>query len=238
MLINYLFNVLLCKIISFLLTCFTRLCFWLTCLVSIERVYVTIYTKGIWLKKPNVAKCAILATIIFVFGSHSHELIYYDIVQDPKYTKYGTWCVTQYNQILSVYNQTITILHYILPCIINLTSTFILIIQIAHKRANTNRDQSHTSVLRQQFQQYKELFIPPFFILVSALPQFIISFSLACTEINIAWQRYLLMVAYFLSYVPQLFGYILFILPSALYKTEFYSTTLGRRLAKLINKAT
>ncbi|CAF3346096.1 unnamed protein product [Rotaria sp. Silwood2] len=164
---------------------------------------------------------------------HTHELIYYNVVPDPKYTKNGTWCVTQYNKQVSFYNQAITIFNYIIPCLINFVSALILILVVARKRANTNQQKSYIKVFQQQLQHYKELFIPSVFIILSALPQFIISFSLACTEfLDIPWQRYLVITAYFLSYLPQMTNYILFILPSVLYKTEFDRTLLGQQLKK------
>ncbi len=234
LIINHTVNMILCKSITFLLTCFTRLCFWLTTFVSIERVCVTLYPiSGIWIRKPKLAKIIIIFTIVYIFGLHSHELIYYNIVPDVKYTKNGTWCVTQYNKQVSVYNQAITVFNYIIPCLINFVSALILILVLACKRANTNRQRSCIKVFQQQLQQYKELFIPPILIIFSALPQFIISFSLECTAfLDIPWQRYLIIAGYFLSYLPQMINYILFILPSVLYKTEFDSTILGQKLKK------
>ncbi|CAF4879630.1 unnamed protein product [Rotaria sp. Silwood1] len=233
LIINYTVNMILCKSITFLLSCFTRLCFWLTAFVSVERVCVTIYPSGIWIKKPKVAIIITISTILFILGLHTHELIYYNVVPDPKYTKNGTWCVTQYNKQVSFYNQAITIFNYIIPCLINFVSALILILVVARKRANTNKQKSYIKVFQQQLQHYKELFIPSVFIILSALPQFIISFSLACTEfLDIPWQRYLVITAYFLSYLPQMTNYILFILPSVLYKTEFDCTLLGQQLKK------
>ena len=233
LIINYTVNMILCKSITFLLSCFTRLSFWLTTFVSVERACVTIYPNGMWIKKPQVATSIIIFTILFIFGLHSHELIYYNVVPDPKYTKNGAWCVTQYDKQVSVYNQAITIFNYIIPCLINFISVLILILVFARKRANTNRQQSYIKVFQQQLQQHKELFIPSAFIILSALPQLIISFSLACTGfLDIPWQRYLVIAAYFLSYLPQMTNYILFILPSVLYKTEFDCTLLGQMLKK------
>ncbi|CAF3820942.1 unnamed protein product [Adineta steineri] len=237
LIINYTINMILCKSITFLLTCFTRICIWLTTFVSIERTYVTLYPGHIWIKKPKIARITILFTILFLIGLHIHELIYYNVVPDPKYTKNGAWCVTQYNKQLSIYNQTITIFNYIIPCLINFLSALLLILVVARKRANTNQKLSFMKILRHKFQEYKELFIPPIFIIFSALPQFIISFSLACTQfLDIPWQRYLVITSYFLSYLPQMTNYIIFILPSVLYKNELDRTVLGHILKNFKQK--
>jgi hypothetical protein len=47
------------------------------------------YPKGTWLKAPRIAKRIILVIVGCVFGSHIHEAIYYQIVQDPKYSVHG-----------------------------------------------------------------------------------------------------------------------------------------------------
>ncbi|CAF1233974.1 unnamed protein product [Adineta ricciae] len=163
------------------------------------------------------------------------RVIYYDVVPDPKYTKTSTWCTMQYYQHLSIYSQTITIFNYMIPCLINFLSVLILIVAVTCKRANVNRKQSCMKV----FQQYKDLFIPSIFIILSALPQFIISFSLACTQfLEVPWQRYLIITFYFLSYLPQTTNYILFILPSKFYQTEFEQTSFAQILNTLKSKLT
>ncbi|CAF5053722.1 unnamed protein product [Rotaria sp. Silwood1] len=149
LIINYTVNMILCKSITFLLSCFTRLCFWLTAFVSVERVCVTIYPSGIWIKKPKVAIIITISTILFRLGLHTHELIYYNVVPDPKYTKSGTWCVTKYNKQVSFYNQAITIFNYIIPCLMNFVSALILILVVARKRANTNQQKSYIKVFQQ-----------------------------------------------------------------------------------------
>ena len=56
-------------------------------------------------------------------------------------------------------------------------------------------------VLKKQFDTQKELYVTPTIIALSALPQTILTFSLACT-ILADWQRHTLLVAYLFSYTP------------------------------------
>lgn len=84
-----LLNTITCKLVSFLLSTCTRTCFWLAGFVAIERVYVTLYPKNTWLKQPKIARRIILLILIFTMGSHIHELIYYNNVNDPKYNEHG-----------------------------------------------------------------------------------------------------------------------------------------------------
>ncbi|CAF2229873.1 unnamed protein product [Rotaria magnacalcarata] len=87
-------------------------------------------------------------------------------------------------------------------------------------------------VLKNQFQIQKELYITPIIIVLSSLPQTILTFSLACTSLA-HWQRRTLLGAYLLSYAPQAFGFILYVLPSTVYKKEFVKTSIGKSYFKL-----
>ena len=70
-------------------------------------------------------------------------------------------------------------------------------------------------------------------IVFSSLPQIIISFSYACREFKQTWQRYSLWVAYFLSYLPQILGFILYVLLSATFSEEFCKIVIGKGLLRL-----
>ena len=50
---------------------------------------------------------------------------------------------------------------------------------------------------------------------------------LTCNE-PLIWQRHALLIGYFLSYAPQLLGFILFVLPSTSYLKEFRETSIAK----------
>jgi hypothetical protein len=79
--------------------------------------------------------------------------------------------------------------------------------------------------------EHKELVIGPGITLVPqlfSLPLFIISFTLYCQNLESSWVRYLLIVSYFTSFIPQLISFILYILPSSFYSTEWHATKMGQ----------
>ena len=77
-------NKVICKTITFFLSTNTRITYWLTALVTVERAYVVIYPRETRLKKPSTSKY-LIGTILFLsIASHWHELFYYDVVEDPK----------------------------------------------------------------------------------------------------------------------------------------------------------
>ena len=65
----------------------------------------------------------------------------------------------------------------------------------------------------------------------SALPQTILTFSFACSELN-DWQRHTLLGSYLFSYAPQVLGFVVYVLPSTSYKKEFYETFVEKKCQK------
>ncbi|CAF4500811.1 unnamed protein product, partial [Rotaria sp. Silwood2] len=65
-----------CKILSYLLNCSIRIAYWLASLVTIERIYSTVYLKGQWLKKPRVARCLMAITFFLILFSGAYELVF------------------------------------------------------------------------------------------------------------------------------------------------------------------
>ncbi len=80
--IQTIINLILCKTLSFSLSICTRIYYWLTAFVTIERVYVTKYPKNTWFKQPKIAIRIILLIFLMTFASHVHELIKYTIIID------------------------------------------------------------------------------------------------------------------------------------------------------------
>lgn len=232
-------SLILCKILSFSLSSSTRIYYWLTSFVTMERLYVTKYPKGMWFKQPKIAKRIIFLIFLFTLTSHIHELIQYTIVDNHTYIDNETWCVTQYSESLKIYNQTNTFIHYVIPFITNFICTIYLTILIVRSRASIDKKKTRSQIFYEHIKKKKEIFVPTIMIILSALPQFIISFSLACTDLDTRWERYLLIIAFFFSYTPQILTFHLYVQPSTFFLTEFYSTNMGSSLKermKIINK--
>ncbi len=246
--VHELLNTILCKVLSYLLACSCRISYWLMGMVAIERVYVTWFLKGTWLKSPRTAKCIIAVIIIGIVACDVHKLIYYQSIEDPKFLgiNNSTWCVTSYPSGVATYNQVNIILNYALPFLINLVSTIILIIIITRRRATATRKQRDQSISEvnapSTFRTYmdllsknKDLILAPSVTMLPqlfSLPQFILSLSLACQEFKIGWQRVLLIISYFITYLPQVLSYKLYISPSSFYMEEFNATKLNRRISR------
>ncbi|CAF4354083.1 unnamed protein product, partial [Rotaria socialis] len=156
----------------------------------------------------------------------------YNIVDDPKYTANGKWCATQLSRHLQIYNQTNTMIHYLTPFLVNLICTIALMILITRTRANVDRNKSRWKIFQEQFKKKKEMFIPSMIHIISALPHLIISFSLACNDLDTKWQRYMLIISYFAAYVPQCISFHLYVQPSKFFLREFHATKIWKMLAR------
>jgi hypothetical protein len=70
-----------CKTVSYLLSVFTRLTYWLISWVTIDRLLIIIFPTSITLKNPRRAIGISLTTSLCLFVMHIHEIIYYKIIQ-------------------------------------------------------------------------------------------------------------------------------------------------------------
>jgi hypothetical protein len=223
-LFNILMNDISCKIISYMLSVTTQCSFWLMSLIAIERVSYLIFPFATLLKKTRFA-LLISSLILFVISiMNIHELIYY--IKDPNE---NNACIINFSFKIRIYNRISTLIHYIIPFSIQLLSITLLIILAARSRSRTNTKNSNTFItyLKRQFQSQKELYITPLVIILSGLPQTIFAFSFSCIHL-ISWQQHALLIAYFLSYTPQLLGFFLYVLPSTNYMKEFRATSLSK----------
>ena len=221
-----------CKIVSYLLSVFTRLAYWITSFVTIERLCVVFYPTSARLKDPRVALSLSAFAMLMVCGMYVHEILYYITIEDLSQTSANvTLCVANYNQSpVSAYNRVNVLLHYFIPFLIQAISVTIMIAGTAISRVRVNRNQRETfaNIFIKQLKTQKELYITPMIIILSSLPQTILSFSYACSGLNQSWQRYTLLAASFFSCLPQMLGFILYVLPSSSFSEEFHKTIIDK----------
>ncbi|CAF1444271.1 unnamed protein product [Adineta ricciae] len=161
----------------------------------------------------------------------AYELIVFKQIKQVESSK--THCVIDLTRpIIATYNRISTICHYIIPFLVQVISISLLVLFIARSRAKASGHKlTFRQVLMKQFYTQKELYITPTIIILSALPQIILSTALGCTELSNS-QRHLLRISYLLAYTPQALGFILYVLPSTEYRKEFSQTFLGKNLLK------
>jgi hypothetical protein len=109
--------------------------------------------------------------------------------------------------------------HFCGPFLINLISTIILIVKKSRQQSIIHKQQPYKEILREQFQQHKYLLVAPVVLIILALPRLIIASVSKCMKSSD--DSWLFAVGYFISFLPPMLTFVIFIVPSEFYKKEF-----------------
>ena len=139
---NQIVNDAFCKIFSYCLTCLSRTSFWIASLIALERVYTTIFLTKQWFKQPHVARRLMMTLTIAVFLSAAYELVFirsFSGVDDRS----GTTCVSLYpvnhEQLWMIIHQTISIVNFLVPLLINICCTCTIIVIVIRTKMNLHQ---------------------------------------------------------------------------------------------------
>ncbi|UJR34378.1 hypothetical protein I4U23_021786 [Adineta vaga] len=236
---NELFLQFQCIFIDFLLKIFLNINQWLNSCVAIERTIIII--KGIYFnnkQSKQIAKyviiCLFIINILTNIQDPFHRYLFKDDNDDNNQEK-RIWCIVTYSSsILEIFNKIINIFHFLIPFIINFISAPIIILISTQQRSIVQTQQTYRTILYEQFHIHQHLLITPIAFVILALPRLIISFLSGCMKsIHNPW---LYLCAYFISFLPSMLTFIVFVLPSTSYKQEFrkiyqtYKITIQNRL--------
>jgi hypothetical protein len=195
---------------------------WLNACVATERAYIAI--KGTRFEKKKTKRVAKFVIIILLINNAA------TFIHDPIYRHF----IVRYGRRLKIYNSVMHILHFVGPFLINLISAIILIKKKSYQQSTVHPEQTYREHLREQYRQYKHLLTAPIVLVILALPRLMITFSSKCMQSpNDSW---LFLCGYFISFIPPMLTFVVFILPSKFYRREFYQAvhkfrrTIQRRL--------
>lgn len=226
-----------CMSIETLLKLFFYWDAWLNACVAVERA-VNVY-KGISFNKEKSKRFArwiifilpilIMATIIHeplhrkIFEYETRELFEYSSgawgFEGQTVTDSHIRCLTSYSLAVQGYNTIISFIHLLGPFLANLFSALFIIISSARRRAELQRQQTYRQHIREQWAEHKQLVISPVILLLLSTPRLIISLVSGCVDVSQSFWLYL--SAYFISFVPSILMFVIFILPSTSYRTTF-----------------
>jgi hypothetical protein len=127
--------------------------------------------------------------------------------------------VVTYPSALQFYNSFMYTFHFCGPFLINLISTIILIVKKSRQQSIIHKQQPYKEILREQFQQHKYLLVAPVVLIILALPRLIIASVSKCMKSSD--DSWLFAVGYFISFLPPMLTFVIFIVPSEFYKKEF-----------------
>ena len=135
---------LLCKTLNYLLSSSSRMGYWLTSLISIERLYTTFFLRGQWLKQPHIARRLIVFICFAVLISDLYELFFYkSFSTQTDEQNHGSICVLDISSkdrfMWTTFHLLFLLLHSLLPFVINLFSTITICLIIINKKIKTSK---------------------------------------------------------------------------------------------------
>jgi hypothetical protein len=132
----------LCKILSYLLTSSSRMVYWLSSLVAIERVYMTLFLNGRWLRKPHIARRLIVVTLLGILISDIHELIFVKSLFGINHGN-GSMCVIEfpinYRSTWLLFHLILSIMNSVLPLLINFCCTITISCVVVKKKMKARK---------------------------------------------------------------------------------------------------
>lgn len=226
-----------CKVIEPILKISLYLDTWFNACVAIERAINV--SKGVNFdreKSRRVARWVIMILPFCVMSSLIHEPIKRDAFEfktdrneslgkneTVKYTRNNyIYCITRYSPSLEKYNTSILFVHLLVPFVINLFSALYIIFGVARHRSVSKPERSYREHVQQQFNEHKQLVMSPLVLVILSSPRLIIALLPGC--INVSQNPWLYLSAYFISFIPSMLVFIIFVLPSDLYKKQFKDT--------------
>jgi hypothetical protein len=207
-----------CFLIEPFLKVFLYIDNWLNGCVAGERAFAVF--KGISFNKKTskqTAKWIILFVILINLILLIPQIINLHLFYDEKEER--SWCGVLYSTLLNNYNLFLIYFHFFIPFLINIFSSIFIIIGTAHQRVVIQNEHKFTNHFKSKLKQHKHLLISPMILVILSLPRLIISFTLDCQKSSKHFWLYLF--GYFISFIPSVLIFIVFVLPSPTYKKEF-----------------
>ncbi len=129
------------------------------------------------------------------------------------------WCMTRYPSSVEKYNTGILFFHLVAPFVINLASALFIIFGVARQRSVARNERTYQEHVIDQFKEHKQLVISPIILLILSLPRVVISLLAGCVEAS--QNAWLYLLGYFISFTPSILVFVVFVLPSDLYRKTF-----------------
>ena len=209
-----------CYLLDYFLRCSIDVDRWLTACVAIERAITMIkkvrFNKT---KSKQLAKTVVILLTFIVICSHLHDPIHRRLIDEQTDEQNRVWCIVSYSSFWQRYNYTINVIHFTAPFLLNLMSIVILLIKKTHQQSNIRTDLTYRQLLIRHICQHKHLFIAPAMLITLAVPHLVIIFAWKCMKsIGDSW---LYLIGYFISFIPHVLTFVVFVLPSKYYLKEY-----------------
>jgi len=214
----------LCKFIEYFAKVLPSISDWLSVFVTMEGGYLCFagakFNKA---KSKTFAKIMIILLITIQSIAYLHEFLFRRLIQDLlAYENNRQWCIISFDHFhwLKNYNVILNILNIVLPFLCSLICASFILIKQAFVARKFSPNQTYLMAIRNEFGKHKHLLIAPILLVLLNLPRVIFLFIFTCFNSSDKWQTHLLLTTHFLSFVPRLLTFFLFVLTSSLFKHE------------------
>jgi hypothetical protein len=129
------------------------------------------------------------------------------------------WCMTRYSRFVQDYNTAILFFHLVAPFVANLVSALFIVFGMARRRAVAQTAQTYREHVHEQLSEHKQLAISPVILLFLSSPRLVIALLPGC--VNVSSSLWLYLFFYFVSFTASMLVFIIFVLPSELYRKTF-----------------
>ena len=191
---------------------------WLGACVAIERTISVIQKiKFNRRKSKRMAIRIVLLIIVSVTLSNLPDSLYRVLLHDE--VEERTWCIVRYPPSVEIFNSISIFLHFVAPFTINGISAVIIIVAKAHTHFVVKKDESYFQHLGKELQKLKHILISPSVLVLLSIPRLMLAFIPGCMKSTEDLWIYL--VGFFISFMPPILTFPIFVLPSRLYRKEF-----------------
>ena len=225
----------LCRALPYLMFSLYYTSLWLMAFVSVERA-IAATLPGYYLSwgKPRFAAILSAFTLVLVKVSMFPQVTQYKVV--PQTNPIYHSCIRQLESNEQYYTHYMPLLHQISPFLVNLIAALVIIIAISRSKA-TIHHVSARQALRQQTNQRKDLLLGPIMCFITQLPQSILLFLDICNYQSHRFFVHIILILHYLSFVPQLTLFFLYVFPSPLYRQLLIQETfVGKRVLSIISR--
>ena len=208
-----------CHSIDFILRCSLQMDQWLNACVAVERAITMV--KGARFDREisrRIAKRMTCIILLIIVATAVGDPIHRQLIGEENEDERRIWCVVSYSSTMQTFNTTMNIFHFVTPFLLNILSAIVLIVQKSRQKASLENDRTYNQILRTEIRQYKHLLIAPVILVILAVPHLILSFVSRCMKFNS--NSWLFLILYFISLIPPMITFVIFILPSEFYKRE------------------
>jgi hypothetical protein len=154
---------------------------------------------------------------LIVASSILHEPLHRQLFDDKE--MHMVWCVTRHSSAVQYYNILILLFHFFGPTVVNLFSALFIVFGTILRRSRIHTEHTFIEQLRRQLRDHKQILISPIGLVSLSSPRLIISLISGC--IDVSRHSWFYSLDYFISFIPSVTVFIVFVIPSGSYKRVF-----------------